>query len=306
MNKYLFILSVVLISSLATARGVQFSAGVPQAYQDVLRKDFLRDISLPDNPVLKRIMGINDLSDKTLKAWLVDRVGYLVAPHEATVNNLVEVEKNYKYENPGIQSLSPDQIKDVTNVLVNPNDENGNSGRLLTISENAGTIFYFLGKSKGVLLGFRFHGLDGTKIINITSPRVGILTLNNPLFRIPDPSHPASIVNSWYRVAAIISMGRYSDGNKKSLGFPATKCPPSRGVYAGAGACEAEGNGPYMIAAQILKSARQKCVADGSCNEREAELFNAVAFDAFSRVLSQDVLDPKPEGTIGLEVPPMD
>jgi hypothetical protein len=290
----------VLITTLtpltSSARQIMFSSSVTAQQGAIITKDLGTDLSLPADATTQKVMGINDLSDQSLKQWLIDRVGFVIGETENDKDKLVQgAQLNYPnagifpaFETPNRNTARPE----------NAGERNGATKRVSTVMANVGTSYYYMGKDKGFVVEYKFTARSGQQgLIPVTSPRVGIIKVGSGLFGdVPYRQNPASIANTWFRISTLFHEAHHSDGNGTSLGMPHAVCPS--GIYANYNACDREGNGPYAVGAYLVKMARTKCMADGSCNAGEAEVMANMAADFHSRLLADNFIDPRPEGVV--------
>jgi len=286
----LILLAFVPVTS--QARGLVFSGAVTPNQVNVLKSDLSNNLSMPDDQSAEKIMGVPNLSDATLKAWLSARIGYVIGQSEKDTSNLVALQK-LDYPN----DLFPD-FEAPKNIPKEPTDpSSGPKMKVFIVMSNVGTSYYYIGKSKGVLVGYKFSNEAGQVVIPITSPRAGILKVGDGLFRLPYRENPNSMVNTWYRLITLFHEAHHSDGNGKSLGFPHAVCPDGS-PYFNYNACDREINGAYGVEAYLLKHVREVCMENNSCNAKEAEILAAMVNDAGSRLLAKNFLDSRPEGVV--------
>jgi hypothetical protein len=291
------VLSITLLtglSSLSQARSLQFSTGVTPKQIAQLNTDLSVKTTLPDEVNTERVMGISSLSDAALKQWLSQRIGYVVGEND--VEDVGGIQK-FKYPD----KIFPDFEMPKKGVPTHHAGPRGpasvtESGDTPTVvMANIGTSYYYTGKYKDILVGYRFKSTAGEQIVPVLSPRVGILKVGEGLFEVPYPEKPNSIVNTWYRLITLYHEAHHSDGNGKSLGFPHAVCPEGHEYY-NYNACDREVNGAYGVEAFLLRQVMLNCVANKTCDASEAELLGRMVNDAASRLLARNFLDPRPEG----------
>jgi hypothetical protein len=294
-----FVLSLLFIAlapNISSARSLQLSNQVTDQEVGVIKHDLSNDLTLVDGLALRQLMGISDLSDGSLKQWLSDRVGYIIGEKENLKENLLALQENYQYQNAGIFPDFEKPTKDINH----QKDSEPLKGKVAVVMSNVGMSFYYIGKSKEILVGYKFTSKQGSETtVAMTSPRVGIIQVGEGLFGIlPNPKNPASIVNTWFRLSTFFHEAHHSDGNAKSLGFTHAVCPESKGRYAGFNACDRESNGPYAVEAFIVRQARVTCETKKTCDAGESEMLKKLELDAYSRIIDRKVIDPRPEGTM--------
>jgi hypothetical protein len=299
----LAVLLLTGLASLAQARDIQISSEVPKAQAQALVNDLRTDLSLLNTTDADKALSVSDLSDRTLRLWLTSRAGYIIGENE-DINSRLSILQQYQYQNPGVfpEFESPKEGQGGDGSFHFDDALQAAAGGaaqsdVVTVMANIGTAFYYFGKGKGVLIGYNFQNYLGQQeVVTIKSPRAGIIKIGEGLFLVKlDKTNPASIANTWFRLSTMFHEAHHSDGNGKSLGFPHAVCPAGH-EYANRNACDRNSNGPYSAGAQIMKQARATCLSKQTCSAKEAELMAFAALDSFSRVLSTDTWDPKPEG----------
>jgi hypothetical protein len=286
---------LAFVPSSSQARQLLFSSTVTDKQVAQLRQDLSTNVSLPDEPKTEKVMGVGSLSDSDLKQWLADRVGYIVGESEKEDSNLVAIQK-YQYPD----KIFPDFEEPANLPKPTPNPHSGGQSEPVPtmVMANVGTSFYYIGKSKGVLVGYKFTSAQGQQVVPMTSPRVGIIKVGEGLFgMLPYEEKPTSIVNVWFRLSTLFHEAHHSDGNKKSLGFPHAVCPTGHPYY-NYNACDREINGAYGVEAFLVNQVRKTCMANNTCDAKEAEILGLMVTDSVSRVLAKGLIDPTPEGTV--------
>jgi hypothetical protein len=292
------IILTLLITTLAStglARQIQFSKEVPEEQTSALLKDLASDFSLENGADALRVMGIDSLSDQNLKEWLNDRVGYVIGENEDLDNKIVGIQ-TYRYENPNILPTleKPEELPAPPEDPVTPEKP---KRKVYTVMSNLGASLYYYGKTKSILVGYKFSSPIGEEVVPITSPRTGLIRIGEGLFAIkPVKDNPNSIVNKWFRLETFFHEAHHSDGNGKSLGYLHAVCPKGHRYY-NYNACDRNDNGPYAVGAYLLKQVRVTCMKNKSCSAAEAEMLANLSTDNYSRLIGKTSWDPKPEGT---------
>ena len=289
-----FFTAILLVTSVArpATQGIEYSKQVPQDEVNLLNEDLSRPLEFTnDLPDLKNILGVSDLKFETLKAWLAERVRYVIADSEDPSDGLSALQQNYVYPNPNVLpelQTPPAGSKQKFQDDLSPQ-------RSGVIMSNVGTNIYINGKKMKSLLGYNFQGPLGSTLIPVKSPRVGILQIGQGLFlkKISDDTN-SSVSNSIYRLAILFHEAYHSDGHGKSLGFVHALCPS--GPYMNTLSCDRETNGPYTAQAYFIRQAVIPCHDKGLCDDDEAERLAFVGTDALDRVIGDNLADPAPEG----------
>jgi len=289
---------LAIMPSSSQARSLVFSSQVPTQEVSQLRKDLSTTINLPSDANTLKVMNIGSLTDGALKQWLSDRVGYIIGEDEDINHNLVQLQQAFSYPN----NILPTIERPTRSPRTRPDPGGGGGGsepKPTMVMANVGVSFYYLGKTKQVLAGYRLSANQTDQVIPMTSPRVGIIQVGEGLFgMVPYEANPNSMVNTWFRLSTLFHEAHHSDGNGKSLGFLHATCPQSQGPYAGYAACDSAINGAYGVEAYLLNQVRKACMANNSCNAGEAEMLGRMIADSLSRLIGKSFLDPRPEGTV--------
>jgi hypothetical protein len=139
----------------------------------------------------------------------------------------------------------------------------------------------------------QFANADGSKIVPIDSPRVGIIQVGEGLFlerfRI-QPKQIEAPANSIARLGSLFHEARHSDGNGASLGFGHAVCPAGH-PYGGQNSCDRNRNGPYSVASAILKILLREC---RDCSVEEKESLRVRILDYSSRIILSTEIAPNP------------
>jgi hypothetical protein len=290
------LLIATILPALSSANDIlSYSTSVPAEQAQRLNADLNIDWTLPDDAYTKSVLGVGDLSGDSIKQYIASRIHYVVGEKEDMRQNLVLLQNNYSYPNPGVMPDFEKPAELPPPPVTAPPPPKPDHVPMVVMS-NVGTGFYFLGKGNGALVGYHFISDSQNIVVPVKSPYAGILKIGAGLFAInmrnPDVN---AVSNSIFRISTLMHESHHGDGNSKSLGFAHAICPPGT-VYFNMNACDRNSNGPYTVDALFVRQARLKCQADQKCNAAEAEMLAIVATDSFSRVLNLRVLDPKPEG----------
>ena len=258
---------------------IQFGSHVSQPQYEALGAALQTlDAIRVDNPsdALLALLRLQDASPQSLRAWLEDRVQFIV-PENFDIGTHVRIQaRDYGYPNPG-----------VVPVLEPPTRRIGQVVGIKLMMLNIGGGLYVTAKEKGVLAVMK---LEGVGDISITSPRVGILEIGDGMF-IQTPTADQVALNI-FRLSILFHEARHSDGNGKSTAFFHAVCPAGND-YAGVNACDRNVNGPYTVGGTVLKNLLDSCV-DCSAEGREKLRLNYL--DTQSRIIGGDAWDDAPEG----------
>ncbi|MDZ4677188.1 MAG: hypothetical protein SGI74_06720, partial [Oligoflexia bacterium] len=208
----------------------------------------------------------------------------------------------YSYENPDLFpdiDSEADTLSEVTLAPLAVPQENPiiAESNGMVVASNVGTAIYLTGKQRRALIGYSFKTANNAVVLPITTPRAGLMMIGRGLFMIKiNQTNPKSLADTILRTSVLLHEARHSDGNGKSLGFGHALCPQGHSYFGQGYACDRNINGPYNVEAAYLKQTRSDCVLNKTCTAEEAEGLALMAEDAYSRVISQRVLDARPEG----------
>ena len=267
-----------------------FSSGVSSDQADLLKLDLKRLPQLAVSTVdadAQSLFETSKISGLRLKAWLADRVQYVVG-EDFDIESHISVVRPYLYSNSR-------QLP----VLETPSADNPTNGNAKVVMSNIGTAVYLAGKMSpvkvgplSVLLGLR---LDNDQVVAMTSPRVGVLQIGEGLFMqrfLVNRDDPNAISNSLERLSTLFHEARHSDGNGKSVGFTHAVCPAGH-AFAGYNACDRNTNGAYTVGAVSLRNMATNCT---QCSVAEKEILKVRYLDSFDRVIGDAKWDARPEG----------
>lgn len=278
--KFLAVLTLVATMSPAIAGevfgGFNFHSSVAKNQSEALKTDlrylFKTPVTEIDSVFLETAkLEVGD--GKNMHNWLLNRIKYVVG-------------ESYQLDKPNIIVSIPGAIffkfpntplpdmPDTTSTNNEPKKEG-----VVTVMSNLGGALYVGGKQAGVPIGLR---LDGEKVYAKTN-RVGILQVGEGLFleRFLLNKDVLAPVNTISRLATLFHEARHSDGTGKTTSFLHKICP-SNHAYAGHGACETVGNGPYTIGALSERHLLKNCT---TCSEGEKNALSAKVADSFSRII---------------------
>ncbi len=223
------------------------------------------------DPLLLNYMKISRGDRQTVRRWIEDRVQYIVSDNSSQ-SKLDALGEPYSFANPGI---FPPRVKQ-------------GGANAMTIMSNDGAVLYLYGKMKGRV--FSYLG-DGIGRIRFTSPRSGLLTIGEGLFKLA-PSAEETFVRIEH-LLTLIHEARHSDGNRETTGFLHEICPS--GTYKGEPACDKNLNGPYGIEALAFKALKNSCTDCKSARTRA--LIDFYYADSLTRTLPGSAIwDDAPEG----------
>jgi hypothetical protein len=238
---------------------------------DRLRKEEL----LEADSRLRKIMRLRRLDSTSVRAWIEERVQYIVFD-SLPQDKLVVVSRSHAFDNPGI---FPSAFQKV--------GKNGQEGLSLVMA-NPGALSYLLGKKHGQLDGLQ---ADGIGLIPFTSPRAGIIATAMGLLSVVNPELPNAVRG--FQLSTLLHEARHSDGNGKSAGFLHARCPSDHD-FAGKYVCDQSRNGPYTIDYLVTRAIRKAC---RGCSAAEKETLGTLETQARLRVLDDAVdWDDTPEG----------
>ncbi len=267
----------------------KYSKGIPEAQIRILQRDLKRldhlVLSDPDGE-LKRIYKIPDTHPETLKAWLAERTQFIVdQAHPIDTRSVFAIDQTIVYPPAATGAVSgPEATKDSEGLF--------NAGPARVIMRNLGASLYLAGKSQKAFVGFR---VDGGDLIEIRSPRAGILMLGQAFFDTQIVNAPQkeihNRIHSFFRLYTLFHESRHGDGHAESLSFSHAKCPVDHD-YAGHLACDTPSNGPYRVGALFLKAAVKGC---RDCAAGEKEMLQLFQADNESRILEKEEWKDEPE-----------
>jgi hypothetical protein len=181
----------------------------------------------------------------------------------------------------------------------------GDTSSLRVLALNVGTVLWFDAlEMEPEPVSFQW----GNGSIPVTSSRVGIVELGKTYANTP----------AMVRIGALIHEARHSDCtggltsqslkqikagldiDQHSCGHLHIQCPPEKGVYAGAYACDQETWGAYAVQAVYALAIENNC---SSCTSEERSEARAIAVDSVSRLVPDEST-----GTLaqpGLDTPDM-
>ena len=263
-----------MILSLCISAGavdMQFSSGVASEQSEVLTQDlsFLYSLDIKDESgELRRVLRLEESSSRELEKWLDDRIQFIIdAEHPLTEKEIEIVKVNQHYSSRG-------------SIVSTKSSHN-----LSTLMTNIGALLYRSGKETLSLLALH---LDGIGLIEIKSPRVGIVQLGKNFFKkwatSKNSEHP-NLINSVYRMTVLYHEARHSDGRNQSLGFVHSKCPDGH-LYAGYSACDLSANGPYRIGALLADAVIEACT---DCTQGDIDAIKIIRNDSLLRVMGAGV-----------------
>lgn len=266
------------VSGEAPSVQIRYGSGVPTQQKDRLQKDLviLDSLKLNDSTgEMKRLFQLEEVSNQTMKKWLSDRVSVIVdekfAIDETTVKML------------GVGAAYPGVPATTNSTGLNDQTSEEPVGPQVVMS-NLGSGLYMFGKSMSVFLGV---DVSGVGVLEVKSPRVGLLQVGSALFSTissrMDKSAVENRLHSLFRLGTLFHEARHSDGSGKSLAFAHVLCPIGHD-YVGVPACDAPSNGPYRLEALFLAGAKAACGEE--CSVKDKEIMDLLILDSESRVLS--------------------
>lgn len=315
-NGLVFILFLILSSSSAWAQvRLQYATQIEQSQRDLLNEDlrtlpFLNLRDSEDNEFRKFFeIPENESLSHGLENWLAQRAHYVVSESfELTPAVLRARQKNVRYPE---ADLFPEFIRPLAKSMArsfllgsqknSPTKEPpakstaklevSQSARGGTVMANVGGLAYGLGKALKTRLEMK---LDGLGWIPVQTGQVGVFKVGERLFQniFSTKKDPADFVYRLRRIETLVHESRHGDGHGKSLLFPHAKCPQDSD-YPGQFACDVSGNGAYRAGALVLKAAFRACE---NCDAQDIEILKVLLADRMSRTISDEILDPKPEG----------
>lgn len=226
---------------------------------------------------LLRMMKVNSGDSRSIRAWLEERVQYILTPR-TNDKKIVTVSKTHEFENPGIFP------KAFLDLFPKANAEKG-----MLIMSNPGAVIYLIDKKNKVLRGLL---ADGIGTIPFSSPRAGIIMIDKGLLVIVHPKFPNAA--KAFQLATLLHEARHSDGNKETTGFLHAKCPKGH-KFEGLSACDDNLNGPYSIDSLVTKALLDSCE---DCSAQEEGILRVQYLEYAGRVLpgASAYWDDAPEG----------
>lgn len=226
------------------------------------------------DPRTLAVLEIDDLNSDSAYSWLRARVSAVV--EDTNIDNL-------KISGRRFSNYPRNDAPIIEQALPAPSD--GSGGKGVTVMSNIGTAIYYAGKTSNQLYRVKVKtGFLSSKMIEVTSPRAGIIQIGEGLFMrkyLMNKDNEAATANSLGRMAVFFHEARHSDGNGKGLGFFHAVCPIGHD-FAGAHACDRNLNGPYSVGAQMMKEMARNC---GDCSVSEKEQMRLRYLDSMNRVL---------------------
>jgi len=256
---------------------IHLAKGILKKHREAMNRDLelLDKLSLPRHSKLTNI-----LETRFPKEWIEKRVSYIIAPKLKWWEDAFFFERSVIYPEGDL-----DLIEKVSSFGSTDNER----------MENIGAVLYMDGKAENDLMGITLHLKDGPKVLEVNSPRIGVIKLGHGLFipeELPNEENEKAKSNSYNRLATLFHEGRHSDGHGDGLAFAHVVCPEEhdmRGLFA----CDAISNGPYAIGALMLEEFIKKCT---HCTKDEKMMLVFQKLDYESRVLeSKKMWDPTPE-----------
>lgn len=292
----IFVLATVTLSSCGVIRrllhtGHRSQSGEPPAARvslvydetvsswemDLIEKDLgiLADAGLMDTSANSNLLGIPSFHNEDLRAWLQDRIHYVVGEHFSST--LIVDRSNVKYI-PQVAEFADNRVL---------TDDGPFS--MVTVMSNFGAAVYTQGKDNEKVYAMT---VNGEKIV-IKTPRVGIIQIGEGLFTSNKVygSSTKNDVNTYLRLKTYFHEARHSDGNGKDTGFMHAKCPS--GDFVGQYACDEVLNGSYLVGVIVLEKLRDGC---NFCSSKEKSHLDITIADHHSRVLPAATMkDGRPE-----------
>ena len=261
-----------------SAPALRFASDLPPEKVHLLQSDLQRLRQLHNSPLpspLAQTMGV--LSADQLRAWLFERVHFIVSEEFSLESSALIVRNNFQYPQTGLPEIPETPAKEP--------DQNthGQKQAVQTLMVNITPIIYVFGKTHGVLAGLKIPG-QGT--VPVTSPRAGVIQLGGGLFS--DGwmhAHRQSLNDvefSNIRLAALFHEARHSDGHGQNLAFTHAICPPGH-AYAGYAACDQTLNGAYTIGGLTSQFFAETCK---DCSTAQTEAQRLFYVDSYSRVIT--------------------
>ncbi|NUM88852.1 MAG: hypothetical protein HUU37_06590, partial [Bdellovibrionales bacterium] len=264
------------ISGAAAASRLRYASDVPKSHQKRLEADFERFREIPaigEDPLLLSMLEIQSPSTEAISDWILARVKVVTGKDFNTGAPGVTVTLREGVVYPQREELPWGVVK---GELEDPLPEPGDQPKTVTVMSNLGGALYLDGKLSGNILGVYVPGIP--EPLEILSPRVGLVQIDQGLFTNPEPDRLAARL---HRVSTMLHEARHSDGTGKSLGFFHFVCPDGHD-YAGQEACDVAQNGPYAIEGRALKLFASTCGA--RCTKKEKEMLRLEAAEMAGRV----------------------
>ncbi len=238
------------------------------------------------DPEITRGTDLAGGASNDLLQWLGERVKYLVIGKTGALPAFYASDETRLYPNGDTFPEAMDNLF----IVENHNQQ--------TMMANLGVSYYLFGKSRRRLISLNIaeHFPFVPEILDITSPRVGLIEVNRSFFNKESSitglgNRPA---DKLLRLSFIFHEGRHSDGHGESLGFFHSTCPAGHD-YAGRLACDTPANGAYQVSATFLKKSAEVCE---SCDEASKEALRLAYLDARNRILDRKILTPDQQETL--------
>ncbi len=222
---------------------------------------------------LNLLMSNVDASPTGLQAWLEMRVHYIIKDNFDFDSQASFASQSFTYQFP---NQFPDVLSNPDTLLPTADSENAR-----VAMSNMGTARYAMGKLLHRLVNIKIPGV-GT--VSMTSPRTGLLEIGPGLFFDTGNNKIQNIALDIFRLGILFHEARHSDGHGHTLGFMHSICPAGHD-FAGLPACDAALNGAYSVGASLIKSLRDRCVADATCTERSRVILGHLYADQANRVI---------------------
>jgi hypothetical protein len=274
--------------------GLKLMAGLPDDQVERIKRGFdaLKrfDFSPKNTAAIRRIMGIREVNEASLLAWLDDRVQAVVGESYDIDDHLIRQDRCYRYAEGGV-------LPELEQIAVETGDS---SERVAIVMRNVGVSAYYDAKRSDRLT---YTEIPGIGKLPITSPRVGIIQIGESLFD-PDnqtsPKRPEAAGNSVYMLSSFFHEARHSDGHGKTMGFFHAACPKGHSLE-GTLSCDRSLNGPYAVDAAMTEAMLRGCP---DCTASDREQLRTMIADYHNRILPRRLdgkrvrfEDDAPEGT---------
>lgn len=209
------------------------------------------------------ILGQEILSGQDLHDWLLTRVRRLTY-------SVSEFDYELKSINPDVKIKYP--LADQGPQLETPwgstfNLPTTGPDRIRRYANNISSSVY--GEAKGYQEHLKIDDIPGLGVVQINSPRTGIININFALF---DPNfygHPVSndsLAARIFRLSTLFHEARHSDGQGVSLSFPHSLCPKGH-RFEGLASCDETKNGSYAVGRVVMQILLDSTELDA--NEKE-------------------------------------
>lgn len=262
------------------------------------------------NPRFQPLFQTRELSSSLLRRWFQERVKIAVSDTFSLDHDLTEIiplDNGETWSYPATDRLpNPRQglsSKDSEyqgsssapeSLGFDPKSPSVNQPtRLMT---NLGAMIYWYGKKASVgsddgagrFFAARFS--NHLPELEIVSPRVGLVRIGaefsapqSELHTGQENSNPS--IDDAIRLSILFHEARHSDGHGRSLGFMHSPCPKGHD-YEGLSACDFAKNGPYMIAAAMIKLKLDRCT---KCSSQDLTILRLVRADQMGRLIQGKV-----------------